>query len=51
MESPENILFLKYEDLKNETKHWVKKIAQFMGPPFSLEEEDKGCGAKDYTPI
>ena len=51
LESPENILFLKYEDLKNETEHWVKKVAQFMGPPFSLEEEDKGCGAKDYTPI
>nr|XP_023920755.1 flavonol 4'-sulfotransferase-like [Quercus suber]POF25128.1 flavonol 4'-sulfotransferase [Quercus suber] len=46
LESPENILFLKYEDLKIETKHCVKKIAQFMGPAFSLEEEDKGVVQK-----
>ena len=36
------ILFLKYEDLKNETLFWVKKMAQFIGCPFSLEEENKG---------
>ncbi|XP_030938999.1 flavonol sulfotransferase-like [Quercus lobata] len=41
LESPERILFLKYEDLKNETLFYVKKIAEFMGYPFSLEEEDK----------
>ena len=42
LESPEKILFLKYEDLKNETIYWVKRMARFMGYPFSLEEEDKG---------
>ena len=42
LESPKRILFLKYEDLKNETIYWVKTIAKFMGNPFSLEEEDKG---------
>jgi hypothetical protein len=46
LESPERILFLKYEDLKNETVYWVKKMAQFMGYPFSLEEEDKGVVQK-----
>ena len=45
-ESPERILFLKYEDLKNETGSWIKKIAQFVGYPFSLEEEDKGVVQK-----
>ncbi|KAM4133647.1 hypothetical protein ACJW30_01G346300 [Castanea mollissima] len=40
------ILFLKYEDLKNETVYWVKKIARFIGYPFSLEEEDKGVVQK-----
>ena len=42
LESPERILFLKYEDLKNDTVYWVKEIAQFMGYAFSMEEEDKG---------
>ncbi|XP_075656919.1 flavonol sulfotransferase-like [Castanea sativa] len=46
LESPEMILFLKYEDLKNETVFWVKKIAQFIGYPFSLEEENKGVVQK-----
>ncbi|XP_065626470.1 flavonol 4'-sulfotransferase-like [Quercus suber] len=41
LESPERILFLKYEDLKNETVYWVKEIAQFIGYPFSLKEEEK----------
>jgi hypothetical protein len=42
LESPERILFLKYEDLKNDIVYWVKEIAQFMGYAFSMEEEDKG---------
>ena len=46
LESPEMILFLKYEDLKNETAHGVKKIAEFIGYPFSLEEEDKSAVQK-----
>ena len=37
LESPERILFLKYEDLKNDTVYWVKEIAQFMGYAFSRE--------------
>ncbi|KAL4625282.1 hypothetical protein ACB092_05G014600 [Castanea dentata] len=41
LESPERILFLKYEDLMNDTVYWVKEMAMFMGYPFSLEEEDK----------
>ena len=42
LESPEKVLFLKYEDLKNDTISWVKKLAQFMGYPFSSDEEQKG---------
>ena len=41
LESPERILFLKYEDLKNETIYWVNEISQFIGYPFSLKEEEK----------
>ncbi|KAL4629301.1 hypothetical protein ACB092_05G296000 [Castanea dentata] len=41
LESPERILYLKYEDLKNETIYWVKEIAEFIGYPSSLKEEEK----------
>ncbi|KAL5549756.1 hypothetical protein UlMin_004987 [Ulmus minor] len=41
-ENPEKVLFLKYEDLKQDTSSEVKKIAKFIGFPFSLEEEKKG---------
>ncbi|KAL4612260.1 hypothetical protein ACB092_08G185600 [Castanea dentata] len=41
LESLERILFLKCEDLKNESIYWVKNMAQFMGYPFSFEEEDE----------
>ena len=47
LESLERILFLKCKDLKNESIYWVKKMAQFMGYPFSFEEEDKGV-VKNY---
>ncbi|XP_031248035.1 flavonol sulfotransferase-like isoform X1 [Pistacia vera] len=42
LERPEKILFLKYEDMMRETLLYVKQMAEFMGYPFSLEEENKG---------
>ncbi|KAM1128896.1 hypothetical protein ACFX15_038129 [Malus domestica] len=41
-EFPEKILFLKYEDLKKEPDVHVKRLAEFLGRPFSLEEESQG---------
>uniref|UniRef100_A0A2C9V6J9 Sulfotransferase n=1 Tax=Manihot esculenta TaxID=3983 RepID=A0A2C9V6J9_MANES len=38
----ERILFIKYEDLKNDTFSYVKRVAEFMGYPFSAEEEKRG---------
>ncbi|KAK4567954.1 hypothetical protein RGQ29_003643 [Quercus rubra] len=46
LQSPDKVLFLKYEDLKNDTVFYVKKMAEFMGFPFSLEEEGKGTVQK-----
>ena len=46
LESPERILFLKFEDLKKEALFYVKKIAEFISYPFSLEEEEKGMVQK-----
>ncbi|XWS47908.1 hypothetical protein CRYUN_Cryun13aG0026400 [Craigia yunnanensis] len=42
LENPEKILFLKFEDLKKDPLVVVKRLAEFLGQPFSLEEETKG---------
>ncbi|XVF54459.1 hypothetical protein PTKIN_Ptkin05aG0181800 [Pterospermum kingtungense] len=46
LESPERILFLKYEDLKNNTSFGVKRLAEFTGYRFSLEKEKRGVVEK-----
>ncbi|KAK6925146.1 Sulfotransferase domain [Dillenia turbinata] len=39
---PEKILFLKYEEMKNAPVKHVKQLAEFLGKPFSPEEEKEG---------
>ncbi|XVF42618.1 hypothetical protein PTKIN_Ptkin01aG0378500 [Pterospermum kingtungense] len=41
-ENPNKILFLQYEDLKEDIICHVKKLAMFLGFPFSEEEEKQG---------
>ncbi|KAK7405547.1 hypothetical protein VNO78_06961 [Psophocarpus tetragonolobus] len=40
--NPNKVLFLKYEDLKEDINFQVKRIAEFLGCPFSEEEESNG---------
>ncbi|KAK6921035.1 Sulfotransferase domain [Dillenia turbinata] len=42
LEFPEKILFLKYEEMKKEPARHIKKLAEFLGKPFSEEEEKDG---------
>ncbi|KAL7158205.1 hypothetical protein ABFS83_02G126600 [Erythranthe nasuta] len=42
LENPRKVLFLKYEDMKEDIVFNVKKIADFLGCPFSSEEEERG---------
>ncbi|KAK4587584.1 hypothetical protein RGQ29_018836 [Quercus rubra] len=42
IERPHKVLFLKYEDLKEDVTFHLKKLAEFLGFPFSLEEERAG---------
>ncbi|MCL7035572.1 hypothetical protein MKW94_020465 [Papaver nudicaule] len=42
LESPERVLFLKYEEMKKEPKTHLMKLAVFLGSPFSAEEEKDG---------
>ncbi|XP_050206967.1 cytosolic sulfotransferase 15-like [Mercurialis annua] len=41
-EKPKKVLFLKYEDLKEDIVGELKRIAEFIGYPFSEEEERRG---------
>ncbi|KAF4358234.1 hypothetical protein G4B88_030538 [Cannabis sativa] len=42
VENPQKVMFFKYEELKKDTKTQVKRLAEFVGFPFSLEEEALG---------
>ncbi|KAL7177387.1 hypothetical protein ACSBR2_030694 [Camellia fascicularis] len=40
-ERPDKVLFLKYEDMKEDPISHLKVLAKFMGLPFSVEEENQ----------
>ncbi|KAK6129769.1 hypothetical protein DH2020_036476 [Rehmannia glutinosa] len=42
LKNPGRVLFLKYEDMKEDIAFCIKKIAEFLGYPFSVEEEKQG---------
>ncbi|XP_010672355.2 cytosolic sulfotransferase 15-like [Beta vulgaris subsp. vulgaris] len=42
LERPSKVLFLKYEDMKGNGKSEMKRLAEFLGCGFSLEEEKQG---------
>ncbi|KAK8571487.1 hypothetical protein V6N13_047169 [Hibiscus sabdariffa] len=41
-ENPDKILFLQYEDLKEDISSQLKHLAMFLGVPFTEEEEKQG---------
>ncbi|GFP79654.1 cytosolic sulfotransferase 15 [Phtheirospermum japonicum] len=41
-EKPDKVLFLKYEELREDVVSSLKKVAEFIGVPFSEEEEKQG---------
>ncbi|XP_021719416.1 cytosolic sulfotransferase 5-like [Chenopodium quinoa] len=42
LEQPNKMLFLKYEDLKEDPTFQLKRVAEFVGMPFSCSEESEG---------
>nr|XP_027071639.1 flavonol 3-sulfotransferase-like [Coffea arabica] len=46
LERPDAVLFLKYEGLKKDILLHIRKMAEFMGKPFSAEEEEHGVPQK-----
>ncbi|KAF3431626.1 hypothetical protein FNV43_RR26357 [Rhamnella rubrinervis] len=43
LEKQERVLFLKFEEMKEQPISLVKRLADFIGCPFSAEEEAKGA--------
>ncbi|KAK1387246.1 Sulfotransferase [Heracleum sosnowskyi] len=39
---PQKVLFMRYEEMKVEPKLQLRRLANFLGMPFSLEEENSG---------
>ncbi|OMO99046.1 hypothetical protein COLO4_13548 [Corchorus olitorius] len=46
LEKPNKVMFVKYEDMKKDTASYVKKLAEFVGYPFSPQEEQAGTVRK-----
>ncbi|XP_021995505.1 flavonol 3-sulfotransferase-like [Helianthus annuus] len=46
LKSPDEVLFFKYEEIKRDPEAHVKKLAEFMGVPISVPEEDNGMVKK-----
>lgn len=42
LERPNKVLFMRYEDMKNEPHFQLRRLARFLGKPFSEEEENSG---------
>ncbi|XP_009791037.1 flavonol sulfotransferase-like [Nicotiana tabacum] len=49
VDRPNRVFFLTYEDLKSDTLGYVKKLAEFMGKPFSHYEEAQDVPEKIVT--
>lgn len=42
LERQEKVMFLRYEEMKMKPCFYLKEVAEFLGCPFSKEEESKG---------
>lgn len=42
VERPHRVFFLKYEEMKREPRIQLRRLSEFLGCPFSLEEENSG---------
>ncbi|KAJ0248039.1 Cytosolic sulfotransferase 9 [Hirschfeldia incana] len=42
LEDPEHVLFMRYEEMKSEPSSQVKRLAEFLGCPFTEEVEEQG---------
>ncbi|KNA09578.1 hypothetical protein SOVF_152340, partial [Spinacia oleracea] len=50
LKSPQKVMFFKYEDLKGDVHLQVRRLAEFLGYPFSPQEE-KECVVEEITKL
>ncbi|KAG2238597.1 hypothetical protein Bca4012_023068 [Brassica carinata] len=43
LENPKRVLFMRYDEVKADTRGQLKRLAEFLGCPFSEEEENSGA--------
>ena len=41
-EDPKHVLFMRYEEMKSEPHEQIKRLADFLGSPFTKQEEESG---------
>ncbi|CAH2048053.1 unnamed protein product [Thlaspi arvense] len=46
LEDPKHVLFMRYEEIKAEPCDQIKRLADFLGCPFTKEEEENGSVEK-----
>ncbi|KAL5734157.1 hypothetical protein ACOSP7_032018 [Xanthoceras sorbifolium] len=51
LKRPEKVLFLKYEDIKEDVVSNLKELASFLGFPFSVEEEREGVVIQEIAKL
>lgn len=49
LETPAKVLFMKYDDLKADDISQIRKLALFLGVPFTPEEEESGVPVRIST--
>uniref|UniRef100_M4F6E4 Sulfotransferase n=1 Tax=Brassica campestris TaxID=3711 RepID=M4F6E4_BRACM len=42
LEDPTHVLFMRYEEMKAEPRDQINRLAEFLGYPFTKQEEDNG---------
>ncbi|KAL1202356.1 Cytosolic sulfotransferase 5 [Cardamine amara subsp. amara] len=42
LEDPKHVLFMRYEEMKAEPREQIKRLAEFLGCPFTEQEEESG---------
>lgn len=49
LKDPMHIIFMRYEEMKADPRGEIKKLAEFLGCPFTEEEEERGSVKRSWN--